>query len=202
MGSVWVILVESVWVKKYTKINIEKMKSGKSWNAAAMHMTHEKWTRAWYRQSDLYLARRCRPVQLAQLYYVEREFCCGVLTAFLGFFVAEGLFDSFPLEDFAETCLRLRSFETTSLFLAPSFLSSTFSGWWKLQCWLHPLYRTGMLHARHWILRVSFWVSISFRDPVISPTRSGHVDICPGCRPPFSNLNFFVKNRQFFLRLN
>ena len=59
-------------------------------------------------------------MQLAQLYYVEREFCCGVLTAFLGFFVAEGLFDSFPLEDFAETCLRLRSFETTSLFLDPS----------------------------------------------------------------------------------
>ena len=38
--SVWVkkytkinietVLVESVWVKKYTKINIEKMKSGKS----------------------------------------------------------------------------------------------------------------------------------------------------------------------------
>jgi hypothetical protein len=24
------VLVESVWVKKYTKINIEKMKSGKS----------------------------------------------------------------------------------------------------------------------------------------------------------------------------
>ena len=47
------VLVGSVWVKKYTKINIEKMKSGKSWNAAAMHMTHEKWTRAWYRQSDL-----------------------------------------------------------------------------------------------------------------------------------------------------
>ena len=47
------VLVGSVWVKKYTKINIEKMKSGKSWNAAAMHMTHEKWTRAWYRQSYL-----------------------------------------------------------------------------------------------------------------------------------------------------
>ena len=39
-----------------------------------------------------YLARRCRPVLLAQLYYAGREllFCCGVLTAFLGFFVAEG----------------------------------------------------------------------------------------------------------------
>ena len=75
------------------------------------------------------LARRCKPVLLAQLYYAEREllFCCGVFFAFLGF-VAEGLFDSFPLEDFAESCLRLRSFETTSLFLAPSFLSSTFSG--------------------------------------------------------------------------
>ena len=116
-----------------------------------------------------YLARRCRPVLLAQLYYAGREllFCCGVLTAFFVFFVAEGWFD----------------FETASLFLAPSFLSSTFSGWWKLQCWLHPLYRTVMLHARHWILRVSFWVSISLRDPVISPTRSGHFDICPGCRP-------------------
>ena len=71
-------------------------------------------------------------MQLAQLYYVEREFCCGVLTAFLGFFVAEGLFDSFPLEDFAETCLRrtlrLRSFETTSLFLAPSFCHPHFLG--------------------------------------------------------------------------
>ena len=68
------------------------------------------------------LARRCKPVLLAQLYYAERELlpCCGVRFAFLGFFVAEGLFDSFPLEDFAETCLRLRSFETTSLFLAPS----------------------------------------------------------------------------------
>ena len=43
------------------------------------------------------LARRCKPVLLAQLYYAEREllFCCGVLFAFLGF-VAEGLFDSFP----------------------------------------------------------------------------------------------------------
>ena len=32
-----------------------------------------------------YLARRCRPVLLAQLYYAGREllFCCGVLTAFL-----------------------------------------------------------------------------------------------------------------------
>jgi hypothetical protein len=77
-------------------------------------------------------------VQLAQLYYVEREFCCGVLTAFLGFFVAEGLFDSFPLEDFAETCLRLScfprgstsllSFETVMSFLLLSFLSSTVSG--------------------------------------------------------------------------
>ena len=135
-----------------------------------------------------YLARRCRPVLLAQLYYAGREllFCCGVLTAFFVFFVAEGWFDSFTLEHFADTCLRLGSFETTSLFLAPSFLSSTFSGWWKLQCWLHPLYRTIMLHARHWILRVSFWVSISLRDPVISP---------------FSNLNFFVKNRQNFFAI-
>ena len=34
-----------------------------------------------------YLARRCRPVLLAQLYYAGREllFCCGVLTAFLVF---------------------------------------------------------------------------------------------------------------------
>ena len=40
------------------------------------------------------LARRCKPVLLAQLYYAEREllFCCGVLIAFLDFFVAEGLF--------------------------------------------------------------------------------------------------------------
>ena len=39
-----------------------------------------------------YLARRCRPVLLAQLYYAGREllFCCGVLTAFFVFFVAEG----------------------------------------------------------------------------------------------------------------
>ena len=44
-----------------------------------------------------YLARRCRPVLLAQLYYAGREllFCCGVLTAFFVFFVAEGWFDSF-----------------------------------------------------------------------------------------------------------
>ena len=44
----------------------------------------------------LNLARRCKHVLLAQLYYAEREllFCCGVLTAILGFFVAEGLFDS------------------------------------------------------------------------------------------------------------
>ena len=77
-----------------------------------------------------YLARRCRSVLLAQLYYAERELllCCGVLSAFLGFFGAEGVFDSLPLELFADTCLRLRSFETTSFFLAPSFLSSTFSG--------------------------------------------------------------------------
>ena len=73
-----------------------------------------------------YLARRCRSVLLAQLYYAEREllFCCGVLTAFLVCFLAEGWFDSFPLEHFAGTCLRLRSFETTSLFLAQSFLSN------------------------------------------------------------------------------
>ena len=78
---------------------------------------------------------------LAQFYYAGREllFCCGVLTAFFVFFVAEGWFDSFTLEHFADTCLRLRSFETTSLILAPSLLSSTFSGWWKLQCWLHPI---------------------------------------------------------------
>ena len=76
-----------------------------------------------------YLARRCRPVLLAQLYYAGREllFCCGVLTAFLVCFVAEGWFDSFPLEHFADTCLRLGSFETTSLFLAQSFLSSLIS---------------------------------------------------------------------------
>ena len=45
-----------------------------------------------------YLARRCRPVLLAQLYYAGREllFCCGVLFAFLGFFGAEGVFDSLP----------------------------------------------------------------------------------------------------------
>ena len=55
----------------------------------------------------LNLARRCKSVLLAQLYYAERELllCCGVLSAFLGFFVAEGLFDSFTPEDFAETCL-------------------------------------------------------------------------------------------------
>ena len=36
----------------------------------------------------LNLARRCRSVLLAQLYYAERELllCCGVLSAFLGFF--------------------------------------------------------------------------------------------------------------------
>ena len=64
------------------------------------------------------LARRCKPMLLAQLYYAERElqFCCGVLIAFLGFFGAEGLFDSLPLEHFADTCFRLRSFETTSFF--------------------------------------------------------------------------------------
>ena len=58
-----------------------------------------------------YLARRCRPVLLAQLYYAGREllFCCGVLTAFFVFFVAEGWFDSFTLEHFADTCLRLGS---------------------------------------------------------------------------------------------
>ena len=66
----------------------------------------------------LNLARRCKTVLLAQLYYAEREllYCCGVLTAFFVFFVAEGWFDSFTLEHFADTCLRLRSFETTSLF--------------------------------------------------------------------------------------
>ena len=56
----------------------------------------------------LNLARRCRSVLLAQLYYAERELllCCGVLSAFLGFFGAEGVFDSLPLELFADTCLR------------------------------------------------------------------------------------------------
>ena len=41
----------------------------------------------------LNLARRCKPVLLAQLYYAGREllFCCGVLTAFFVFFVAEAL---------------------------------------------------------------------------------------------------------------
>ena len=36
----------------------------------------------------LNLARRCKSVLLAQLYYAERELllCCGVLSAFLGFF--------------------------------------------------------------------------------------------------------------------
>ena len=69
----------------------------------------------------LNLARRCKSVLLAQLYYAERELllCCGVLSAFLGFFGAEGVFDSLPLELFADTSLRLRSFETTSCFLAP-----------------------------------------------------------------------------------
>jgi hypothetical protein len=54
----------------------------------------------------LNLARRCRSVLLAQLYYAERELllCCGVLSAFLGFFGAEGVFDSLPLELFADTC--------------------------------------------------------------------------------------------------
>ena len=36
------VLMGSIWLKKYAKINIEKMKSGKSRNAAAMHMKHEK----------------------------------------------------------------------------------------------------------------------------------------------------------------
>ena len=42
----------------------------------------------------LNLARRCKPVLLAQLYYAEREllFCCGVLVAFLGFFTGGGAF--------------------------------------------------------------------------------------------------------------
>ena len=59
----------------------------------------------------IHLARRCKPVLLAQLYDAEREllFCCGVLFAFLGFFGAEGVFDSLPLEHFSDTCLRLRS---------------------------------------------------------------------------------------------
>ena len=41
-----------------------------------------------------YLARRCRPVLLAQLYYAGREllFCCGVLTAFFVFFTGGGAF--------------------------------------------------------------------------------------------------------------
>ena len=48
----------------------------------------------------LNLARRCKPVLLAQLYYAEREllFCCGVLFAFLGFFGGWGVFDSLPFE--------------------------------------------------------------------------------------------------------
>ena len=76
----------------------------------------------------LNLARRCKSVLLAQLYYAERELllCCGVLTAFLGFFGAEGVFDSLPLELFADTSLRLRSFETTSCFLAPEPHDSRF----------------------------------------------------------------------------
>ena len=54
----------------------------------------------------LNLARRCKSVLLAQLYYAEREllFCCGVLFSFLGFFGAEGVFDSLRLEHFADTC--------------------------------------------------------------------------------------------------
>ena len=65
------------------------------------------------------LARRCKPVLLAQLYYAEREllFCCGVFFAFLGF-VAEGLFDSFPLEHFADTCLRSRGIRSRGIRLA------------------------------------------------------------------------------------
>ena len=53
----------------------------------------------------LNLARRCKPVLLAQLYYAERELllCCGVLSAFLGFFGAGGAFESLPLELFVDT---------------------------------------------------------------------------------------------------
>ena len=70
-------------------------------------------------------ARRCRTVLLAQLYYAVRGllFCCGVLFAFLGFFGAEGAFESLPVELFADSCKRfcvsrsltsLLAFETTS----------------------------------------------------------------------------------------
>ena len=65
-----------------------------------------------------YLARRCRLVLLAQLYYAGREllFCCGVLTAFCVFFVAEGWFDSFTLEHFADTCLCPEGLGHTTLY--------------------------------------------------------------------------------------
>ena len=82
------------------------------------------------------LARRCKTVLLAQLYYAVRGllFCCGVLFAFLGFFGAGGAFESLPLELFAETCFRtcfsrgLLSFDTTSFFSLMAFLSATVSG--------------------------------------------------------------------------
>ena len=67
------------------------------------------------------LARRCKPVLLAQLYYAEREllFCCGVLFAFLGFFGAEGVFDSLRLEHFADTCfLTLEILRNNILFFS------------------------------------------------------------------------------------
>ena len=69
------------------------------------------------------LARRCKPVLLAQLYYAEREllFCCGILNAFLGFFVSEGLFDSFPLEHFA--VLKAQFFVEKSLKILPNLLN-------------------------------------------------------------------------------
>ena len=73
------------------------------------------------------LARRCKTVLLAQLYYAVRGllFCCGVLFAFLAFFGAEGVFESLPLELLVDTCFRfcfprgltsLLSFKTTFFF--------------------------------------------------------------------------------------
>ena len=67
------------------------------------------------------LARRCKPVLLAQLYYAEREllFCCGVLIAFLGFFMAEGLLSK--LNFLFEIAKMLPMFNTFSGAFLPNF---------------------------------------------------------------------------------
>ena len=63
------------------------------------------------------LARRCKTVLLAQLYYAVRGllFCCGVLFAFLGFFGAEGVFESLTL-DFLSTPVSASIFAGFYLF--------------------------------------------------------------------------------------